>query len=249
MKCLTSRKKTLIEIECVWDCTLCQEKAELLCKQQVTLTTRTPKAQNQFYLLCGLGHFPESFNLLWPQLWCINYSKNSGAPACQVFILSSVMGCLCSGPYHRFETRKCSFPCQVDRAEKEGKTRRSQSLHALYAGSWKPSAWRHGLMQYLILPAATGRRCARECCKEGAGHPPAGKESVTSHPGAGCSQLPCHMKLRHSPDPGGGNFSQTTLLTGRAAASCGCFSLKGDCFYPLVHPVPAFIQEHVQALF
>lgn len=103
------------------------------------MTTRSPKAQNQFYLLYGLGHFPESFNFLWPQLWCINYSKNSGAPACQVFILSSVMGCLCSGPYHRFETRKCSFPCQVDRAEKEGKTRRSQSLQALYAGSWKPS--------------------------------------------------------------------------------------------------------------
>lgn len=178
MKCLTSRKKTLIEIECVWDCTLRQEKAELLCKQQVTLTTRTPKAQNQFYLLYGLGHFLESFNLLWPQLWCINYSKNSGAPACQVFILSSVMGCLCSGPYHRFETRNCSFPCQVDRAEKEEKTRRSQPLQALYAGSWKPSAWRDKAWcstWFCLRLLGDGQ----QCCKEGAGHPPAGKESVT----------------------------------------------------------------------
>lgn len=166
-------------------------------------------------------------------------------PACQVFMSSFVMGCLCSGPVHRFQTRKCSFPCQGDRAEQEGKARRSQFLQALYVGSWKASSWR-------AMACCSTWFClgdCQQCCKEGAGHPPTGKglSPPTLGPAAPSPLGLCHV-VRHRTDPGKGHLSQTTLFAGRAAASCGCFSLKGDCFYPLEHPVPAFIQEHVWAL-
>lgn len=96
-KYLTSRQKKLIEIQGVWD-SLHQEKAELLCKQSSDFDHQETLSSEPVLPALWLGHIPESLNLLWPQIWCINYCKNLGDPACEVLMLSSVMGCLCSGP-------------------------------------------------------------------------------------------------------------------------------------------------------
>lgn len=98
--------------------------------------TGTPDFKTSFTWFWGLWHFSESFHFLWPQLWSINCCENLGAPACEVFILSSVMGCLCSGPAHRLWTRKCTLPCQEDMAEQEGK---------MWCGQAPQAPWRRRL--------------------------------------------------------------------------------------------------------
>lgn len=172
-------------------------------KRQIAIQTAgwpwppgVPDFKTSFTCSVVLGYFPESFNVLWPQQWNINYCENLGALACEVSILSSVMGCLCSGPKNRLQTRKRSLPCQGDRAEQEGKMWG-------WLGTASPMVWQAGkhlpweteppknTWITLVAPGA-----AQEM---GDGHDSL-SWSVPSCPGVNCFWALCHAYLRHSPD-------------------------------------------------
>lgn len=168
--------------------------------------TGTPDFKTSFTWFSVLGHFSESFHFLWPQLGSINCCENLGAPACEVFILSSVMGCLCSGPAHRLWTRKCSLSCQEDMAEQEGK---------MWSGQAPPAPWRRRLETSCLewhspppLPECsqeaqqpqgqlkkwemvTGLLSSAARTKQGSVKP--GRGSVPSCPGDSCPWAPSHV--------------------------------------------------------
>lgn len=206
-------------------------------KRQIAIQTAgwpwppgVPDFKTSFTCSVILGYFPESFNVLWPQQWNINYCENLGALACEVSILSSVMGCLCSGPKNRLQTRKRSLPCQGDRAEQEGKMWG-------WLGTASPMVWQAGkhlpweteppknTWITLVAPGA-----AQEM---GDGHDSL-SWSVPSCPGSAVSG-PFAMRISGTAltSPARTPADTKDLAAVGSAACCGCFNLKGD-MYPFV---------------